>query len=125
LLDESDTLMALVEEFENKPQTKLYQAASQLMDELDPYPSGQKGELAVCHYIGAGTKWIFHRVGTRAEADARVKDLRSSNEVVRVLLENGPHAGSRSPVIWVVRHDGRDWLTIVETDGAHEYLEYS
>lgn len=98
---------------------------SVLREESDNYPESPIGTLAVCHYILGGAKWVFYPVDTKEEADARIKALMASEGVYRYLLKEGPHAGGRSPVIWVVKKNGdgwNDWGITKQTEGAREYV---
>jgi hypothetical protein len=92
----------------------------------DPYPDAPVDSFAVCYFVGEGAHWVYQAAANREEAEADLKALMDSKEVTRHLLENGPHAGLRSPVIWMVRkmsEDLDDWITIKQTEGAREYVD--
>ena len=99
-----------------------FDASSVLCDEGQRYPHGSEGKFAVCHYLPNEAKWVFHRTSTRESADARLRTLMKHPDVLKVVLNAGPHAGIQSAVVWVVRHDGQNWQTVMETTGAMQHL---
>ena len=88
----------------------------------DPYPAGEKGDLAVGHYKQNGAAWVLEPVDTKEEADARLRAVVQQKDVLRVVLDSGPHQGRPSAVAWVARcNGGQDWTIIEETEGMKQH----
>ncbi len=85
------------------------------------YPAGTEGELAVGYYREREDLPDLFPASDRSEADAMFAEFLGSDLPVRVLLEDGPHAGRRSPVLFIVRcAGGTNWFIIKETEGAKQ-----
>ena len=88
----------------------------------DNYPRGAPGDLAVCYIHSSETMWSFERVATREEGDSKLKNLLGQDEVLDVIIQEGPKEGRKSTAVWIAKCEGGDqWVRIVETDGAEQY----
>jgi hypothetical protein len=66
--------------------------------------------------------WSFDQVATREEGDRKLKDILGQDDVLEVIIEEGPKEGLKSAAVWIAKCEGGDqWVRIVETDGAEQY----
>jgi hypothetical protein len=85
------------------------------------YPAGVKGELAVGYYREGEDVPDLVATANRDEAEARFAEFLKSPEPMRVVLNEGPHAGRPSAVVFIVRCDGgTNWTIIKETEGTRQ-----
>ena len=88
----------------------------------DTYPPGNPGDLAVCYIHSSETSWSFDLVATRVEGDRELKRLLGQDDVLEVIIEEGPKQGLKSAAVWIAKCEAGDqWVRIVETDGAEQY----
>jgi len=93
-----------------------------LIAESEPYPEAAAGDLAVGYYTKTGGSWRLIPVDSRPEAEARFREILTHEDVLHVVLAEGPHNGRSSAVAWVARcNGGSDWSILEETEGMREY----
>ena|SRR6185437_5785866 len=91
----------------------------------DNYPPGTPGDLAVCYIHSSETMWSFDQVATRDEGDRKLKNLLGEDDVMEVIIEDGPKQGLKSAAVWIAKCErGDQWVRIVETDGAEQYCAH-
>lgn len=95
-----------------------------VLDEMDFAPTGRPGDVAVCHYIGNGAKWIFDKVASRTVADKRFDQLLKESNVFRLPIEAGRTRGSPSAAVWIYEWSEADrkWLVVKATIGARQLI---
>ena len=88
----------------------------------DNYPPGAPGDLAICYVHSSENMWSFEQVASREEGDSKLKNLLGQDDVLEVVIEEGPKQGIKSAVVWIAKcESGDQWIRIVETDGAEQY----
>lgn len=88
----------------------------------DNYPPGTPGDLAVCYIHSSENMWSFDQVATREEGNSKLKSLLGQDDVLEVIIQEGPKAGIKSAAVWIAKCVGGDqWVRIADTDGAEQY----